>query len=662
MWARLNRFPDWFVLAVSLFLAVAIALTAEQLNDVAQKARRTQLLSAQLDALADEDNSAIYEALAKSSIDIELRVQIATFDHEIEEKIDEIRANDPDAGTSLSIAFELHEQRFHQALDLIQGGNTQAALQFFEESDASVEAFDSQVERIVAEYGVRASRAERTLVLGMTLLTLLMAVTVGGLSWGLSVMRRRAERRLSYLAAHDTLTGLPNRSSFETHLEGAMVRAAMHRAQVALLFVDIDRFKESNDTLGHRAGDQVLAVIGDRLRAALRAGDRVARLGGDEFTVVLETISGKDEVTAFAARVMQLLLVPIELPDNDITVTASIGIAFASAGSADDLLRDADTAMYEAKRLGRSRIAVFETGMALQSAARLTIESELRHGIAMDQFEVYYQPIVHLETGEIGGVEALLRWNHPRRGVLQPDAFLDVAEESGLIVPLGNWVLASACRQMRSWHKQCPDRKLPVLSVNLSPRELSNASLVSTIKQTLLETGLDPRYVRLDLSERAAALDVEPCLTVMHALKALGVQLALDDFGSGLAGLSSLKKLPLDWLNIGRPKIATIDQRPEDAAIVKAVINVAAALNLNVTVEGIETPSQAAELRKLHCEWRQGFLYARPVPVDKITAWIAAGHIESVPGRAQELAPAHSPANPLSALIPRLTIVPASSA
>lgn len=454
--------------------------------------------------------------------------------------------------------------------------------------------------------------------------------------------RKVFEAQLEHQAFHDPLTGLPNRSLFMDRLGHALVRARRGPGSVAVLFLDLDNFKVINDSLGHKVGDQLLIMVSQRLQECVRPEDTVARLGGDEFTVLLEDIESVDDAALVAERIEGHLKAPFALSGHnairtgslegrELFVTTSIGVALQTAAHEhpDDLLRNADIAMYEAKGRGKARYALFEPRMKARAREHLRIETELRRAIEREEFRVYYQPIVNLKSGTISGVEALLRWEHPERGLVPPLEFIPLAEEIGLIVPIGQWVLQEACRQVCEWRtfltakRREPDEVPLTVSVNLSVRQFGHPPLIEEIAQILTETGLAPQHLKLEITESMGAQDSVGTITILNKLREMGIQLALDDFGTGYSALSYLKRFPITTLKLDRSFVAGLGQDTEDTAIVHAVIAFAKALGLSVTAEGIETAEQLADLRSLGCDEGQGYYFSRPLPGEAMQALLA---------------------------------------
>ncbi len=430
--------------------------------------------------------------------------------------------------------------------------------------------------------------------------------------------RRALEGRLRHQATHDPLTGLPNRALLLDRLALALARARRRPGLVAVLYLDLDRFKMVNDSLGHEAGDRLLVALAGRLLALVGPTDTVARRGGDEFTLLLADLGAEAE--AVAERVLADLRVPFTLGGQEIVVGASIGIALGGVGGADpaDLLHAADLALYQAKAAGRGRYAIFSPRLRDRASARLAVEQDLRRALDRGEFTVHYQPKVELATGRLVGLEALARWRHPTRGLLPPAEFIPLAEETGLIVPLGRQVLAEACRQARAWQAASPRDPSVLVCVNLSARQFAHPGLVGDVARALEASGLAPGSLGLEITESAAMSAAEATLATLRELKALGVALELDDFGTGYSSLAYLQRFPLDRLKLDRAFVRGLERDAGSTAIVRAVLTLARALGLGVTAEGVETTAQAAALRDLGCDWGQGYLFAPPLPADAL--------------------------------------------
>ena len=439
--------------------------------------------------------------------------------------------------------------------------------------------------------------------------------------------RKEFEARLEHQATHDPLTGLPNRALLLDRLTVSLARAERFKTAVAILFLDLDHFKVVNDSLGHAVGDQLLIATAERLKEALRVGgDTVARFGGDEFVILCEDLTTRDDAVRIAQRVGELLTEPFRLGEHEVFVAASTGIAYSegSRPDADDLLRDADAAMYQAKERGRDRFEVFDRRMRAEAVHRLSIESSLRRAVDRRAQRIHYQPKIDLRSGRIVATESLLRWEHPEKGLLLPGEFIRVAEETGLIVPIGNWVLEQSIRQRQRWQAEMPGLDPLYMCVNLSGRQLSHPDFIDEVARVLAETGVDPAYVDLEITESVLMDDVETAHRALAGLHALGVNLVVDDFGTGYSSLSYLQLFPVDLLKIDQSFVAGLGTNKGDTAIVTAVLSLAHALGIRAVAEGVETAAQLAELRRLGCDLAQGFHLARPQPEHAIAALLAS--------------------------------------
>ncbi len=444
---------------------------------------------------------------------------------------------------------------------------------------------------------------------------------------------RAAEQRLHYEVTHDALTGLPNRALLTDRLGRAMKRAKKDPSYAfAVLFLDLDRFKNVNDSLGHDIGDLLLEEIGRRLRACIHPTDTVARLGGDEFVVLLEDIADPENAVEIAKRVQDKLQVPSELYGHELFTTASIGIISSPNGydTPEELLRDADTAMYRAKEGGKARHAVFDDAMRIQAVSLLRLETDLRRAVEQDEFVVYYQPVVRLASGRVVGFEALVRWQHPERGLVSPSRFVSLAEETGLIVPIGFFVLREACHHAALWRSRFPQHRLLTMSVNLSAVQLAHPDLVDKIANILEETGLDGRDLCLEITESAIMDDEAAATTTFSRLKDLGVRIYVDDFGTGHSSLGVLHRYPVDALKIDRSFVSRTETNKEKAEIVQTIVTLAHQLGVGVIAEGVETTEQLNRLRKMGCDRGQGNLISRPLTSEAAEATLATEHIWKV--------------------------------
>ncbi|MEO6656547.1 MAG: PAS domain S-box protein [Pyrinomonadaceae bacterium] len=438
--------------------------------------------------------------------------------------------------------------------------------------------------------------------------------------------RNRAEEKLRYYALHDTLTNLPNRVSFMDHLRQAVERAdGNHFAKFSVLFLDLDRFKVINDSLGHAVGDKLLIAISERLKACVRPGDVVARLGGDEFTILLNRSGEISEVVSVAERLQTKISEPFQIDNYEVFTTASIGIIVSGNVSrqAEDFLRDADAAMYRAKESGKARYEIFDRDMHVRNMNLLQVETDLRHAVERNEFEVLYQPIVELTTGRVNEFEALIRWRHPVHGLVGPDEFVSVAEETGLIIQIGKWILEESCRQTAEWQRRFG---LPLsISVNLSAKQLMHPNLTSQVRDILFDTGLDASQLNLEVTESTVMEHSEKSLKVLSDLDGLGVELSTDDFGTGYSSLSYLQRFPFERLKIDRSFINIMDKDEKSGAIVKTILMLGENLRLEVVAEGIETVSQLEKLRSLGCTMGQGYLFSRPIDRESAEEFLAGG-------------------------------------
>ncbi len=430
--------------------------------------------------------------------------------------------------------------------------------------------------------------------------------------------RKELEDQLAYQAFHDSLTGLANRALFRDRLEHALARMRRQQRPMAVLLLDIDSFKNVNDSLGHAFGDAFLQAVADRLRGLLRPSDTAARLGGDEFAILLEDLRRAGGATVVADRILEALRVPFLVQDKEVVAAASIGITIAESTSrdADDLLRNADVAMYTAKSRGRNRCELFKPSMHKAMLDRLDLEADLRRAVEREEFVLHYQPTVNLTTGCLSGMEALVRWDSHSRGMVPPGVFIPVAEDTGLIVPLGAWVLEQACRQAVIWDQEFDGHGPQTMSVNLSARQLQDDGLVFDVARILSTTGIDPHRVVLEITESAVMSDAEAMVARLHELKSLGVRLAIDDFGTGYSSMSYLCSFPIDILKIDRSFVHGVRREPQKTGIVRMIVELGRILHLQTIAEGIELNEELEELRALHCDLGQGFWFARPLGVE----------------------------------------------
>ena len=438
--------------------------------------------------------------------------------------------------------------------------------------------------------------------------------------------RKAFEEQLTHQAFHDPVTGLANRALFAERVRHAIARSRREHNRIAVVFLDLDDFKTINDSLGHAAGDEVLAEVAKRLATSVRASDTAARFGGDEFALLLEDIEGVEEAADTAERVLESLAVPLRVGHKELSLRCSIGISVVSENApagAEELIRDADAAMYRAKRDGKGSYRMFEPEMHQGVLARLELRTDLQRAIATEQLELHYQPVVRLDSGGICGVEALLRWRHPERGMIPPDHFIPLAEETGLIIPIGRWVLREGCRQARRLRDALPREAALTMSINLSVKQLQHSDVIADVRDAVREAGIDASTLTLEITETVLMADTELAVTRLRELKALGVNLALDDFGTGYSSLSYLSRFPVDILKMDRSFLRD-GATPETSALTSAVLALGTTLDLRVVAEGIEMPEQRNSLRDLGCEFGQGFLFAYPMDADATLEHLAA--------------------------------------
>ncbi|MGH8177866.1 MAG: putative bifunctional diguanylate cyclase/phosphodiesterase [Steroidobacter sp.] len=423
-----------------------------------------------------------------------------------------------------------------------------------------------------------------------------------------------ANQQLRHLATHDSLTGLPNRVLLDDRLAQAIAHAHRNQQQFALLVLDLDRFKLINDSLGHRAGDELLNEVARRLGGVVRSIDTVARVGGDEFVLVLSPPSARTDALQIAQRAIEVLSTPMRISGVDLHPSSSIGIAFypEDGAAADTLVAHADAAMYCAKQRGRSNLQCFEPGMDTITRDRVKLESDLHNALALQQFELYYQPKVDAATDYIHSAEALIRWRHPERGIIMPDDFIPLAEECGLISPIGEWVLREACRQCKAWQRE----GLPPLrvAVNVAASQFRQGNLLGVIRRAVDDAGLEPRYLELELTESAVMTNPEESAGILEHLSRMGVLVSVDDFGTGYSSMSYLRRFPIDKLKIDRGFVKDLMTRAEDASIVQAIISLAHSLRLKVVAEGVETSEQLDSLKSMGCDQYQGYHFSPPLP------------------------------------------------
>jgi diguanylate cyclase (GGDEF)-like protein/PAS domain S-box-containing protein len=433
--------------------------------------------------------------------------------------------------------------------------------------------------------------------------------------------RQALEDELRHQAFHDVLTGLANRALFEEHLVQALARARRHHQPVAVLFLDLDDFKTINDSLGHEAGDELLRAVAIRIAGVVRAEDTAARLGGDEFAVLAETSQHEDEAQVIATRLLSALAEPFEVAGRELHVSASLGLAWSDGSiGVRELMRDADTAMYAAKDTGKNRVRTFESGMHRRVVDRFELTGELQRALEQGQFELDYQPIVHLQTGEISGAEALVRWSHPTRGRVAPAEFIPLAEETGLIVPIGEWILRTACEQASRWRRALPDRAPFKLGVNVSTRQLQDPGFPELVQDVLTATDTEPHLLVLEITESLLPENGTAMVEQLNRINSLGVRIAVDDFGTGYSALSRLHHFPIQIVKIDRSFITGIEHDRNKHRLMQGIVSLAESLDLDVVAEGIEHAEQAEQLRAMQASHGQGYVFSRPVAPERMRA------------------------------------------
>ena len=438
-----------------------------------------------------------------------------------------------------------------------------------------------------------------------------------------------ARRRIEFLSQHDALTGLPNRTRLQEFLDGKLKASPTVEQPLVMLSLDLDRFKPVNDLLGHAAGDLVLNQVSNRLAECIRHGDLVARVGGDEFVLILTDVNSQEEVEALCRRLIESIERPIEVDEQEVFVSTSIGIAMApnDACEAAELLRYADIALYESKAAGRNTWRFYAGDMNAKIIERRRLESDLRFAIKHGELRLHFQPRFRIADGQMVGAEALVRWQHPERGLIQPDTFIPIAEETGLILALSNWVMDTACRQAVRW----PDPLF--LSINLSPSEFKRGNLIERVQKTLHDTGLDPARMELEITESVMLEDAAGALEVMHRLKRLGVRIAMDDFGTGYSSLSYLRTFPFDGLKIDRSFISRLAESDDDKSIIQAIVGLGKALSLTVTAEGIETAEHLQLLKAVACDEGQGYFLSEPLDFEAFGILVKAREMKGSKSR-----------------------------
>jgi len=649
--------PGWAIAAVGLLLAlligttiVALLATREQKSAVesleATSLYTNALQAARAEFLAATGDLAAIGATRDQSLLLTYQIDIGLARNNLgqarEIALSEGRQADVVFVDDVVRRVDSYNQATRDALALFIAGDEEAATRNQNEliTTATQLVEDLQVAVEGAQAWMSAQRADAVETSDRSFLTQVIldafALTVAIAAGGTLVVRtrqlvlniqqrKRAEERIRHLAYHDALTGLPNRTLLENRLATALTQAHRNSRMLALLYLDLDRFKRVNDGVGRAFGDQVLQRVAERLTSTVREADTIARVGGDEFAVLLPEISRMEDAGEVAERILEGLRSPLVLGGSQVHPSTSLGIAFYpnDAEESDTLLRKADIAMYHAKEQGRDNYQFYNFGMKAPNPDPLTLESDLRCALERDQFVIYYQPQVCVADWHVVGVEALLRWQHPDRGLMLPADFIPMAEESGLIVPLGEWVLRTACAQANAWHEAglSPIR----VAVNLSARQFQQRDLVEVVGRVLKDTGLDPRCLQLEITESAAMHDIDFTSGVLANLKDMGIQIAIDDFGTGHSSLSYLKRLPIDDVKIDQSFVRDVITDPNDAAIVGSIVAMTHELNLKLVAEGVETEEQLAFLTDRRCDVVQGFLFSQPVPADAVEKMMAPG-------------------------------------
>jgi diguanylate cyclase (GGDEF)-like protein len=443
-------------------------------------------------------------------------------------------------------------------------------------------------------------------------------------------LKRQTQEHLLYSTLHDALTGLPNRSLFTERLRHAMRRAARHPDDLfAVLFLDLDRFKDINDNLGHFAGDELLRAVARRLEACIRPEDTVARLSGDEFAILLESITDTSDAGRVAERIEEALSFPINLAGAEVTTSASMGIVTSSMAhdQPEQLLRSADMAMYRAKAAGRARYEMFDRAMHTDALERLRLETDLRRAVEAGEFLLHYQPVVSLRTGRVTGLEALIRWQHPERGLVHPADFIPIAEETGLIVPIGKWVLLEACERIKAWQVAYPRKEPLTMGVNLSVKQFAQPDLIDQIKTAIETTGVAPRSLQLEITESSIIDKGRAAISILSRIRELGPQVYLDDFGTGYSSLSYLHGLPIDAIKIDRAFVSSMDTDDKNLRLVRTILTLAEIVGVRAEAEGISTSEQLRELRALNCEQGQGYLFSAPITREAVEEVLAANPV-----------------------------------
>lgn len=621
----LARHPVAAVLAGVLLLAIGAASAIVVVQRQAEAAVSATRLIGEVDEFNDELNRLLWEGISRDRTDptviAHIRTSVATF-LERHHQLEEIGV----AGADFHRQSTVYASSVEVMVDALDTGNRAEALVLHRAEVAPAsEAVEESLDEMSAREDARAATLRRMSVVG-TLAILVLAALV---AWIMFSRYERA-RRLAHRAYHDPLTGLANRALFFDRTAHALSLARRRDELVAVALLDLDEFKLVNDSLGHGFGDSLIVAVGRRLTDHARESDTVARLGGDEFAILVEGLGSALVVEDIARRFHEAFLAPFVIEGRELRVRVTVGWAVGDAtADVDELLRNADLAMYSGKRQGKDRLSIFEPSMHRELLERLELESDLRDALDNGEMLLHYQPIVSLETGEVVGVEALARWVHPTRGFVPPMTFIPIAEQAGLIVPIGRWVLIEACRQIRSWQLEYP--KVPPLSVsvNVSPVQLQSPEIVTDVIFALRESGLDPTALEIEITESVIVDRTEAFAARLEELAALGVRLAIDDFGTGYSSLSQLNHLPVDTFKIDRSFLEGVLESSDRAALLRSVIEMGHSLGLVSIAEGVEEPEEGSALRGFGCTLAQGYHYSRPLPAAAVAALFEP---ESAPG------------------------------
>jgi diguanylate cyclase (GGDEF)-like protein len=614
-WSR-RASGAWLLLLIALGVATVTGYGILRLNDAVKQRGELRILLSRIETGCRHQSALEWQAVAEGRLSPELGAEHRRVDAATDTLVAELLLKDStsSAAGAVAAAYGVYHAAVDDEFVLLGRGKLVEAEETGEQRVDP--AFGQLAEALTVasrHYDTLARRDDQRAVIGTGLLLAAATTVIAVLARRFQKAKSQTVELFAHQARHDSLTALPNRVLLAERLEGELARAARRGEPVFLLWLDLDDFKDVNDSFGHHAGDQLLAAVGERLRACLRPGDTAARFGGDEFAVLLTDVTDPQDAIRAAERVAVELADPFQVAGHQVRVRASVGIAQSVPGhtSVDLLLHNADLAMYEAKKQGKGRYQVFTADMD-QARQRLQLTAELGVALEQHQFELYYQPILDLDTGAVTQLEALLRWEHPSRGLIPPAEFIPLAEQTGLIIPLGAWVLDQACRQLAGW--QTDDDRPPLgLTVNLSARQLRHPQLLDLVTQALTSSALDPHRLTLETTETSMSDGLDTAEMTLVALRALGVQVAIDDFGTGFSRHGGFTRYPIDSLKIDRTIIDGLGRDAQDTAIVHAAIAFAKTLRLRITGEGIETAEQFELLRALGCDHGQGFYFARPL-------------------------------------------------